>query len=190
MSVSMLCADRVQVRNECHGLVSCRPVVERRCPRVRRCQHTRVEDTADHETDPELLASGKQPLLGGAIDQCVAVGEQNDVESDRVEHLHTDLGLVHPEAEGLDGAGSLQFLEGTDTATAANERLHMPGVVVPVPPPTDVVDIEDVWDMAAQAEAAILETSHDAVIGIVVGRLVGQRVDEREAGFSRRAGGA
>jgi hypothetical protein len=60
-------------------------------------------------------------------------------------------------------------------------------VVVAVLPATDVVNVEDVRNIAAEPDATVFETAHDAVIRVVVDRLIGQCVDEgRRWFFARR----
>ncbi len=113
-----------------------------------------------------MPALWKERVVSLLLEQRVATGQQNYIQSCVVHDTKASLHFVDADAEPKDRAGRTQALE-RSKPPAVRQCLEMKRVFRAMRHRTDVVDIEDIDSGQAQALQAVLVGAKNAIVAVV-----------------------
>ena len=135
--------------------------------RVAAREHAGIERPADDDRGAVLLHRREQSVQRLLFEQRVAPGEQENVPGSMLQGVGDRLRLVDAEADRLDVAAAAQFVECPVAALHRRAKHELLPLHRLVGRDVDIVDIEDVDAIEAEALLAVLVGAHDRVVGVV-----------------------
>lgn len=128
-----------------------------------RSEDAEIIDTADHQLHPVFPQQGKQPSSHRLLQQSETTSEEDQFNFDFAEQLFADFNGVNGQADRRDHALVFQIAKGS---LAAFQQLRAMLVSIRASARLSyIVDIQNVDAVEAKALIAVLDRTHDGVVG-------------------------